>query len=210
MPGPYCYDYPRPAVTVDLVAFRCREGQLQVLLIQRKHEPFTGRWAIPGGFLDMDETAEAGARREFQEETTLTPPGTVSFLAAFDAPDRDPRARTISLAHVGLLPPSTPEPQGADDASHSAWVDLATLDFRSLAFDHAAILDTARHWLGTAAAFVDSWWLDLLDSPFDRESARGLFRTIEGHSRRAGPWLARLRQSGQIVVESDDHFRRVR
>src|SRR4051794_25243068 len=103
MPPPYCYDYPRPSVTVDLAAF-AREGEgLRVLLIRRKHDPFAGKWALPGGFLDIDEPIEAAARRELKEETGLDVPGPLAFVGVFGDPGRDPRGRTISVAYAVLL-----------------------------------------------------------------------------------------------------------
>jgi len=92
----YTYDYPRPMVTVD-IAIVTREESPRILLIRRKHEPFAGSWALPGGFLDMDETLEAAARRELDEETGVAV-GKLTFLGLFDAVDRDPRGRAISAA----------------------------------------------------------------------------------------------------------------
>jgi 8-oxo-dGTP diphosphatase len=143
MPPPYCYDYPRPAVTVDLVAF-ARDGErLKVLLIRRKHEPFAGRWALPGGFLDVDEPIEAGARRELKEETGLEV-GEVAFLGVYGDPGRDPRGRTISLVYVATIPGPPPTATGGDDAEKAAWLDAAEqAESGALAFDHCRILEDA-------------------------------------------------------------------
>lgn len=144
---PYCYDYPRPAVTVDLIVF-CRESSsCRVLLIRRRHDPFAGRFAIPGGFLDGDERAEAGARRELREETGLALAGPVAFLGHYDDPNRDPRGRTIGLAFVAVVDGPPPEVAGGDDAAEAFWVALDAIEPTDLAFDHAAILDDARDWL---------------------------------------------------------------
>ena len=144
-PPPYCYPYPRPAVTVDLVVFSTGGSGVRVLLIRRGKDPFAGRWAIPGGFLEMDEPVEAGARRELQEETGLDLPGPVAFLGLFADPDRDPRGRTISLAHVAILRAPAPKVAGDDDASEADWIDpRQPLD---LAFDHGKILTAALEWL---------------------------------------------------------------
>ncbi len=146
MSQPFCYEYPRPAVTVDLVAF-VREGStLRVLLVRRKAEPFAGRWALPGGFLNLDEPAEAGARRELREETGLEVAGPVEPIGFFDAPGRDPRGRTISLAFAALVPGPLPAVAGADDAEKAEW--RAVEGLAGLAFDHDAILARARGWLG--------------------------------------------------------------
>jgi 8-oxo-dGTP diphosphatase len=143
MPSTYCYDHPRPAVTVDLVVFTLIKGKPRVLLVKRKSPPFEGRWAIPGGFLDIDEPVEDGARRELREETGLQLPGSVEFLGVFADPGRDPRGRTISLAHAAWVHDPGPI-EGGDDASEAAWHDPeAKLE---LAFDHAAILGRAREW----------------------------------------------------------------
>src|SRR5262245_50385266 len=94
---PYCYEYPRPAVTVDLVLFAWDASDLRVLLIRRKHDPFAGHWAFPGGFLDIDESVEHAVRRELWEETGLDFTGGVTEIGVYADPGRDPRGRTISV-----------------------------------------------------------------------------------------------------------------
>ncbi len=143
MPPPYCYDHPRPAVTVDLAAF-ARDGEsdsLRVLLIRRKNEPFAGTWALPGGFVDLDEPIETAARRELKEETGLEIDGSVLFVGVYGDPGRDPRGRTISLVYAAMIPGPLPAISGADDAEEAAWVDPR--EPRQLAFDHATILKDA-------------------------------------------------------------------
>ena len=141
MPASYCYDYPRPSVTVDLAVF-CRTGEeLRVLLIRRKHDPFAGRWALPGGFLEMEETIDAGARRELKEETGLEIAGPIEFLGVYGEPGRDPRGRTISMAYCATILGPLGEISGQDDAEKAAWVNPFT--GISLAFDHEEILRSA-------------------------------------------------------------------
>src|SRR4051794_1025444 len=98
----YRYEYPRAALTVDCVVFGCDEGDLKVLLIQRGLEPFKGRWALPGGFVRVDETLDAAARRELEEETGLTNVF-LEQLYSFGAVDRDPRERVVSVAYYALV-----------------------------------------------------------------------------------------------------------
>jgi 8-oxo-dGTP diphosphatase len=145
MPPPYCYDYPRPAVTVDLVVFARAGDALRVLMIRRKSDPFAGRWALPGGFLDINEPIEVGARRELQEETGVKVEGPLALLGVWDDPGRDPRGRTISLAHATVLKSPPPDPKAADDAEKAAWLDPEGLT--GLAFDHDRILAAALEWL---------------------------------------------------------------
>ena len=129
----YCYQYPRPAVTTDCVIFGFDGQKLQVLLIERGGEPFKGRWAFPGGFLNMDETVEECAARELEEETGMKDVFAEQFHA-FSAVDRDPRGRTITVAFYALVDPRGMKVSGQDDAADARWYDI--LEMPSLAFDH--------------------------------------------------------------------------
>jgi 8-oxo-dGTP diphosphatase len=139
----FTYDYPRPAVTVDIVIVT-REKKPRVLLIRRKHEPYGGMWAIPGGHVEMDETLEAAARRELLEETGVRA-SRLEQLHTFGDPERDPRGRTISVAYLAQVDPGRLKPVAADDAAEVAWHDLQHPP--PLAFDHADILACARRRL---------------------------------------------------------------
>lgn len=136
------YEYPRPALTTDVVLFRLAET-LEVLLIQRRHSPFEGQWALPGGFLDEDETLDACARRELAEETGVTV-AELHPLANFSKPGRDPRGWTVSAAYVAVAPDGTSAKAG-DDAAALAW--HAACGLPPLAFDHAEIVAAALAWL---------------------------------------------------------------
>lgn len=135
----HTYKYPRPAVTVDILVFRKIKDDLQLLLIQRDREPFQGFWAIPGGFMDMDETLEAAANRELLEETGLQ---NISLkqLKAYSAPARDPRHRTVSVAFIGFLTDNQ-QIKAGDDARKARWFSVNRLP--SLAFDHRQIIADA-------------------------------------------------------------------
>jgi 8-oxo-dGTP diphosphatase len=139
----YTYDYPRPAVTVDTIIVT-RERTPRVLLIRRKHEPFAGSWAIPGGFVDMDESLEAAARRELREETGVEA-AELEQLHTFGDPGRDPRGRTISVVYLARVDPRQLKPRAADDAAEVGWHRLNQLP--PLAFDHEQILESARRRL---------------------------------------------------------------
>ena len=138
---PHCYDYPRPAVTTDIVVFTLRHERLSVLLIRRAHEPFAGAWALPGGFVEPGETLEQGALRELQEETGLTQVY-LEQLYTFGEPERDPRGRVISVAYLALAPWEALQPVAASDAAALDWFDVAQLP--PLAFDHRDILSLAH------------------------------------------------------------------
>jgi 8-oxo-dGTP diphosphatase len=127
-------------VTVDTAIFALRDDDLQVLLVKRKHSPFEGMWAIPGGFVEMDETLEAAARRELQEETGLT--GVyLEQLYTFGDPGRDPRGRSITVVYFAALPAGSVAPRAGDDAAEVGWWSIYHLP--PLAFDHAKILHYA-------------------------------------------------------------------
>ena len=144
-PAKHCYPYPRPSLTVDLVLVT-REGRPRVLLIRRKHDPFAGMWAIPGGFVDMDESLETAASRELREETGLKV-AELEQLHTFGDPGRDPRGRTIAVAYLARVDPAKVKPQAADDAADVGWHALDRLP--PLAFDHDQILACARQRLAS-------------------------------------------------------------
>jgi len=140
--GEFTYKYPRPAVTVDIVILT-REEKPRVLLIRRKHEPFADCWALPGGFVDMDEPLDAAARRELLEETGVHGKNLVQ-LHTFGDPGRDPRGRTISVAYLAFVNIKQVKPLAADDAAEVGWFSLARPP--KLAFDHKDILAKARQY----------------------------------------------------------------
>ncbi len=136
----YTYKYPRPAVTVDMAVFRETGDTTELLLIQRKHDPYAGRWALPGGFVDMDETVEEAAARELYEETNLKGVPLEQFHV-FSKVDRDPRGRTISVIFTGILT-GEQEVRAKDDAQEARWFPLDKLP--PLAFDHDEIVEMIK------------------------------------------------------------------
>lgn len=134
----YTYKYPRPAVTTDCVVFT-KEEEPKVLLIQRGNEPYKGCWAFPGGFMNMEETAEECAVRELKEETGLTV-NQIQQIGAYSKVDRDPRGRTVSIAYLAIVDAPIAV-SGMDDAAKAAWFPLSSLP--DLAFDHKDIMADA-------------------------------------------------------------------
>jgi len=137
---PHTYEYPRAALTVDCVVFGLDDEDLKVMLIQRDLPPFEGEWALPGGFVHVDETLDAAARRELQEETGLQKVF-LEQLRTFGAVERDPRERVVSVAYYALVKLAGHRVHAATDAREAAWFPFH--DVPSLAFDHAEILDAA-------------------------------------------------------------------
>ncbi len=151
---PFTYEYPRPAVTVDVVLFTMRAGDLAVLLVKRRAAPFKDCWALPGGFVNPHERLEQAAARELAEETSVTGVS-LDQIGAFGDPGRDPRGHTVSDAYLAFVIAESHAVEAGDDAAEAAWVklhDLATggkkkRGAKELAFDHAKILDVARERL---------------------------------------------------------------
>lgn len=145
----YTSEYPPFYVTVDAVLLARDAGAVQTLVIRRGNPPFEGQWALPGGFVDPDEDLQPAAVRELAEETGLDVPQ-LRQLRAYGAPHRDPRHRTVSVAHVAVLDEPA-RPTAGDDAAHAEWKDVAwLLDDGRLAFDHAQILRDAVEASGLA------------------------------------------------------------
>ncbi|HPD29786.1 MAG TPA: NUDIX domain-containing protein [Phycisphaerae bacterium] len=137
---PHTYQYPRPSLTVDCVVFGLDDEDLKVLLIQRDLPPFEGQWALPGGFVRMDETLEEAAERELREETGLSDVY-LEQLYTFGDLGRDPRERVVTVAYYALVNLRDHRVQAATDARNAAW--FAVEDCAKLAFDHARILRMA-------------------------------------------------------------------
>lgn len=172
--GMFCYKYPRPAVATDCVIFAFDGKELQVLLIQRGGEPYKGMWAFPGGFLNMDETVEEGARRELLEETSFVP-GVLEQFHTFSKVDRDPRERVLSVAFYALA--KFAEVRGGDDAVDARWFPVNQLP--QLAFDHAEIFQMALERLREKIHF-EPVGFELLDESFSIPQLQRLYEAILG------------------------------
>ncbi len=132
----YIYDYPRPALTADIAVLRLDKVP-EILLIQRRDPPFSQMWALPGGFMEEEETLEEAARRELLEETGIKAGELIRF-DSYDKPGRDPRGRTITQVFVMIWKAEMGVPKANSDASSLQWFDLTELP--RLAFDHEFIL----------------------------------------------------------------------
>lgn len=136
---PFTYDFPRPAVCVDAVIFKREKARLWILLIQRGHYPYEGMWALPGGFIEMEETLSESIARELEEETGLKNL-LLEQLYTFGDPGRDPRGRTISVVYWGMAGVEMGTRAG-DDARNAQWFPIE--DTPPLAFDHDRIMEKA-------------------------------------------------------------------
>ena len=135
---PYTYDYPRPMVTVDAAVFKMQRNSLHILLVKRKNDPFKDCWAIPGGFVEMNESLDEAVARELEEETGLKNVLLMQLYTYGDV-DRDPRGRTITVLYYGYLTDSKTKVKGNDDASEAKWFPINNLP--PLAFDHNKICE---------------------------------------------------------------------
>ena len=170
----YHYKYPHPSVTTDCVIFGFDGARMKVLLVQRGIEPYKGRWAFPGGFLQMDESAEEGALRELREETGLSG-AFIRQFHTFSAPDRDPRERVITIAFYALV--RIEEVTGGDDAADARWFALDEVP--QLAFDHDQILRTAEQALRQQIHF-EPVGFELLPEKFTLRELQNLYEAILG------------------------------
>jgi 8-oxo-dGTP diphosphatase len=195
----YTYQYPHPAVATDCVIFGFDGKELKILLIRRGIDPYKGQWAFPGGFMRIDETAEACAKRELEEETKLNIQ-VLKQLGAFSGLNRDPRERVISIAFYALVQPS--EVIGGDDASHAEWFSLD--DVPQLAFDHDFILRKAMQQLRKDIYF-EPIGFELLDKEFSMSELQRLYESILGVRFDRRNFEKKMLQSGILQsVEDDD------
>ena len=170
--GEYTYPFPRPSVTTDCVIFGYDGKDLKLLLVERGIPPFKGMWALPGGYLQMDEDAIDGAKRELFEETGLRD-AYIEQFRTFSAVDRDPRGRVITIAHLALVRIS--EVKGGDDAAKARWFPLT--DVPQLAFDHDMILREAMKALRQKIHF-EPVGFELLPDVFTMPQLQHLYESI--------------------------------
>ena len=172
----FTYEHPHPAVTVDICVFTIRSDELKVLLIKRALDPFLGSWALPGGFVGIDEDLDAAAARELREETGVET-GYLEQLCTFGRVDRDPRERVISVAYFALIPSDAIEIRAATDAEGVGWFTASELP--PLAFDHRAILDAAfERLLGKLQYSTIAF--QLLPETFTMSDLRHIYEVITG------------------------------
>lgn len=168
------YKFPRPALTVDIVVFALDEDDLKVMLIERDLEPFAGRWALPGGFVRIDETLEDAARRELLEETGLRDIY-LEQLYTFGAVERDPRERVVTVAYYALVNLKGHDVEASSDARNAAW--FAVSDLPELAFDHERVVGVALERLRGKVRYQPIGF-ELLPDKFPLRSLQHLYEVI--------------------------------
>lgn len=169
----FTYEYARPALAVDIVVFGLDED-LKVLLIKRDLEPFQGKWALPGGFVRMDETLDEAARRELEEETGVSRLY-LEQLYTFGDPGRDPRERVVSVAYYALVKLSDHRVKAATDAREAAWFSVD--DLPRLAFDHEKILGTGLSRLKSKVRYQPIGF-ELLPPKFTLSALQKLYESV--------------------------------
>lgn len=174
---PYTYEYPRPSVTVDCVIFGFdAKSALKVLLIERGRPPFKDKWALPGGFVDMEENLEQAALRELEEETGLKDIF-IEQLFTFGAPGRDPRGRVISVAYFALVNLIEHHIKASSDAKNAKWFEVEKIP--PLAFDHEDILSVALQRLRAKVRYQPIGF-ELLPEQFPLSQLQSLYETVLG------------------------------
>ena len=168
------YEYARPALTVDIVVFALDEDDLMVMLIQRDLPPFEGQWALPGGFVHIDETLDDAARRELQEETGLKDIF-LEQLYTFGDMERDPRERVVTVAYYALVNLEGHNVQASTDARNAAWFAMSELP--ELAFDHEQILQVAHQRLRGKVRYQPIGF-ELLPDKFTLRQLQHLYEVI--------------------------------
>ena len=174
--GQYTYKYPHPALTVDCVVFGFDGESLKLLLIERDLEPYKGMWALPGGFMRINETVERAAMRELQEETGVTDVYLDQFHV-FSTLNRDPRERVVTVAFIALVRTSEYQLIAGDDAANAQWCDENRLP--PLAFDHGEIIIAARQYLREAIKMRPIAFT-LLDEEFTVTELQKVYEAING------------------------------
>jgi 8-oxo-dGTP diphosphatase len=192
----YCYKYPRPSLTTDCVIFGFDGLHINILLIQRGAEPFKNKWAFPGGFVNMDESTEDGAKRELYEETGIKDVF-VEQLYTFSDVNRDPRGRVVSVAYFALVRISDYKLIAGDDASSAKWFKLD--DIPSLAFDHDMILRVAHNRLKAKIRYQPIGF-ELLNEKFTMPELQLLYESILGIKFDRRNFSNKINKTGLLVA----------
>lgn len=196
----------RPSLTVDVVAFTARSEALHVLLIRRGQAPFSGQWALPGGFVRIAEDLDAAAHRELVEETGVRGAHFLEQLYTFGRPDRDPRMRVVTVAYYALLPDpesGLPEPAHGSDAAEARWWPVDGLP--ALAFDHADLVATALARLRAKLGYTSVAYA-LLPAAFTLTELQQVYEIILGQSLDKRNFRKKLLATG--LLEGTDQKKR--
>jgi 8-oxo-dGTP diphosphatase len=203
--GQYTYEYPRAALAVDCVVFGLDVSDLKVLLIQRRLEPHQHAWALPGGFVRLDETLDAAARRELAEEAGVTDVY-LEQLYTFGELHRDPRERVVTVAYFALAKLSDHRIRAATDALGVGWFSLD--DLPALAFDHPAIVAKATERLRGKVRYAPVGF-ELLPPRFSLTQLQRLYEIILGTELDKRNFRKKI-LSMELLVETDELERDVR
>jgi 8-oxo-dGTP diphosphatase len=196
------YDYPRPTLTVDIVTFSVRNGRLNVLIIKRSKDPYAGTWALPGGFMNIEESLDAAATRVLEEETGLQEVY-LEQLYTYGDPFRCPKDRVVTVAYFALIPSNAPiRYEGGKDISHVRWFPIDNLP--QLAFDHQDILNYALRRLRYKLEYT-AVGFELLPEVFTLTELQSTYEIILGESLDKRNFRRRI--LGANVIEPTPHKR---
>ena len=187
--------YDRPSVTVDLVIFALQNRELHVLLVRRKRWPYEGRWALPGGFVNIDESLEQAARRELEEETGVRDIY-LEQLYTFGEPQRDPRTRVISVAYIALVSADTQSLRISEESIDVRWFSVRRLP-GPLAFDHDAILAAGLDRLRSKLEYT-TLAFQLLPEVFSILELKGIYEQILGESLDKGNFYRKIKDANVL------------
>ena len=202
----YTYEYPRPAITVDCVIFGFAENQLKILLTKRNIEPYLGEWALPGGFIGMDETADECACRKLKEEAGLEDIY-MEQLYTFSAVDRDPRYRVVSIAYYALVKSTDCVLHAGSDIADIQWFSLENAP--PLAFDHKEITAAAVERLRGKISYQPLGF-ELLPEKFTLPDLRRIYEAILQRSLDRWNFSKKILKTGLLIDHSGTQKNRSR